>query len=124
MAPMLWRCESAGLAPAAIVQPLTQKVMLDKNINIEDQFAKNVNRMPLSTYDLIVNMSGRRLPTRLQTEIREWKIDDPIGREEDFYIAVRDQIENLVMQLVLEFRRKAKQAVEPPVQFEHQADEC
>ena len=103
---------SAGLAPAAIVQPLTRKVMLEKNINIDDQFPKDINSITLTGYDLVINMSGRPLPTRLHVEVRSWTVEDPIGRDEPFYYKVRDQIENLVMQLILEFRREAKRAGE------------
>lgn len=105
--------QSAGLAPAAIVQPLTKKVMLEKNINIDDQWAKDLNVIPVHQFDLIVNMSGARLPTRVPIEIRDWKIEDPIGRSEELYVAVRDQIEYLVMQLILELRREAKREAQP-----------
>jgi arsenate reductase (thioredoxin) len=101
-------CASAGLAPASIVQTMTRKVMEAKNINIDDQFPKNLEQVPLSRFDLVVNMSGRQLPTRLPIPVREWKVEDPIGQSEEVYLEVRDQIENLVMQLILELRREAK----------------
>ena len=37
--------------------------------------------------------------------VTEWKVRDPIGGTADEYRAVRDQIENLVMKLILELRR-------------------
>lgn len=99
---------SAGFAPAAIVQPLTRKVMEAKNINIDAQYPKDLGMIDVPSIDLIVNMSGTKLPPRMPTEVRDWKIEDPIGRTEDVYVTVRDQIENLVMQLILEFRRSEK----------------
>lgn len=101
-------CASAGLAPAAIVQSLTRKVMEAKNINIDDQFPKNLEQVPLSRFDLIINMSGRQFPLRLPIPVRDWPVEDPIGQSEEFYNTVRDQIENLVMQLILELRREQK----------------
>ena len=101
-------CASAGLAPANIVQPLTRKVMEVKNIQIDDQYPKSLEQITLPHFDLIINMSGRPFPTRLTIPVREWKIEDPIGQSEDVYNTVRDQIENSVMQLILEFRREAK----------------
>src|SRR3954454_8096852 len=98
--------QSAGLAPAAIVQPMTRKVMEDKNININHIQPKELTDVDLP-FDLIVNMSGRRLPTALAPEIQEWNVEDPIGKDESVYIAARDKIEMLVMRLVLELRRKA-----------------
>lgn len=99
---------SAGFSPALIVQPLTKKVMEAKNINIDAQFPKDLSMIDVPDIDLIVNMSGTKLPPRMPTEVRDWKIEDPIGKAEDVYVTVRDQIENLVMQLILELRREAR----------------
>ena len=98
---------SAGFAPAPIVQPLTKKVMEAKNINIDEQYPKDLGMVDVPSLDLIVNMSGNRLPPHMPIEVKEWKIEDPIGRNEDVYATVRDKIENLVMQLILELRGKA-----------------
>jgi protein-tyrosine-phosphatase len=102
--------ESAGLAPASIVQPMTKQVMEAKNINIDSQYPKNLSELPVSSFDLIVNMSGMRLPTRTPVEVRDWKIEDPINKPEAVYNEVRDQIENEVVRLILELRREAKRA--------------
>ena len=96
---------SAGFSPAAIVQPLTRKVMEAKNINIDEQYPKDLGGIDVPSIELIVNMSGTKLPSRMPIEVREWKIDDPIGKSEEVYESVRDQIENQVMQLILELRR-------------------
>ncbi|MBV9759173.1 MAG: arsenate reductase ArsC [Acidobacteriaceae bacterium] len=98
---------SAGLSPASIVQPLTKKVMEAKNINIDTQSPKNLNSVPVRSFDLIVNMSGSKLPGRPPMEVRTWNVEDPIGRPEEVYVAVRDQIEMQVMMLILELRREA-----------------
>ncbi len=95
---------SAGLAPAAVVQPLTQEVMLAKNIDISEQHSKDLSQIDLRALDLIINMSGRPLPPSIPIEVRDWKVDDPIGRDEAAYVAARDQIESLVMNLILELR--------------------
>jgi arsenate reductase (thioredoxin) len=107
-------CESAGLAPAGIVQPLTKKVMEDKNINIDHQYPKDLAAVDVHNFDLVINMSGNQLPPSFLIEVREWKVEDPICRPEEIYIKVRDQIEMSVMQLVLEFRREAKKSQPKP----------
>jgi len=103
---------SAGIAPANIVQPLTKKVMEAKNINIDDQFPKDLDQVGVAQFDLIVNMSGNRLPGRTSVEVREWPIEDPIGQSEDIYVKVRDELENQVMRLILDLRRDARKGVE------------
>ncbi len=105
---------SAGFSPASIVQPLTKKVMEAKNIKIDGQFPKSLDQVEVPSFDLIINMSGNKLPTRLPIEVRDWKVEDPIAKSEDVYIAVRDEIEMSVMRLILELRRPARAA--PPVE--------
>jgi arsenate reductase (thioredoxin) len=105
---------SAGLAPAAIIQPLTKQVMEAKNISLEDQHAKDLSQIDLQNIDLIVNMSGRPLPPDLPVEVREWRIRDPIGCDEATYVAIRDQIEHLIMGLILDLRRENRPAKRPP----------
>jgi arsenate reductase len=96
---------SAGLSPAPIVQPLTKEVMLEKDIDIDGQFPKDLSGFSLSSFDLLINISGVKLPGRIPIEMQEWKIEDPIGRSPEVYREVRDQIETLVMRLILELRR-------------------
>jgi arsenate reductase len=98
---------SAGLSPAGIVQPLTKQVMQAKNINIEDQYPKGLSSMDLFSFDLIINMSGAKLPVSIPVELRDWPVEDPIGRSEEVYCAVRDKVERLVMTLILEVRRES-----------------
>ena len=105
---------SAGTAPASIVQPLTHQVMEEKNISLDGQHPKHCSAFDLSTFDLIVNMSGYRLPGRPSGEVREWKVIDPIGRSEDVYISVRDDIEAAVMRLILELRTGRTPATRSP----------
>jgi arsenate reductase (thioredoxin) len=99
---------SAGLSPAAIVQPLTKHVMQAKNINIDDQYPKDLSSIDVSGFDLLINMSGTKLPARIPVEVRDWNIEDPIGRSEEVYFTVGDQIEHLVMNLILELRRETR----------------
>lgn len=107
---------SAGFSPAPVVQPLTKKVMEAKNINIDDQHPKGIDSVDVSSFDLIVNMSGVKLPSRMRIEVQDWKVEDPIGKSEDVYVAVRDQLEMSVMRLILELRRGARNPEGVPAQ--------
>jgi protein-tyrosine-phosphatase len=98
---------SAGVSPAAIVQALTKQVMQAKNINIDEQYPKDLGSLDVASFDLIVNMSGAKLPASIPIEVREWNVEDPIGRSEEIYCAVCDKIERLVVSLIVELRRQA-----------------
>jgi protein-tyrosine-phosphatase len=95
---------SAGLSPALIVQPLTRQVLAERNVRIDDQFPKGMEILTRERFDVIVNMSGQKLPQVPGVSIRDWSVHDPIGQKEPVYQAVAEQIEGLVMRLVLELR--------------------
>jgi len=99
---------SAGLAPAPGVSQDTVHVMDEKNIDLRDQFPKSFYATDLAEFDLIVNMSGFELPAGLTTPARHWDVPDPIGEEYETHCEVRDLIERLVMGLILELRRAAR----------------
>jgi len=95
---------SAGLYPAAMVAPLTRKILGERGISIEDLFPKSI-QAALGNWDIIVNMSGAPLPGDVRaTEVREWPVPDPVVDPEAVYRRVAGQIESLVMQLILELR--------------------
>ncbi len=100
---------SAGLAPAALIQPMTKKVMRVRNISLDEQFPMDLQIMDLKRFDLIVNLSGCELPFTPLCPVVEWAVRDPIGAKEGVYEQVRDEIESRVIRLVLELRRLAPQ---------------
>jgi arsenate reductase len=98
--------ESAGLAPALVVPEETKQIMAEKNVDLSAHFPKPVSIFPPGHFDRVVNMSG--YPTPAFPAAVEWKVRDPIGGSPEQYRAVRDQIEQLVMKLILDLRRNNK----------------
>ena len=104
---------SAGLVGGWSIPGSTYQAMQEKNIGLAGQFPKRLDDLSRKDYDLIVNMSGVELPGGFGT-IRTWKVRDPIGTKYDAHCAVRDEIERLVMDLILEMRREAAQTATLP----------
>ena len=97
--------QSAGLAPAAGLPPLTRQTLSEKNISSEGQFPKAVELFTPEKFDVVINLSGESLPhSRVWARVIDWNVRDPIGESEDVYRAVAAQIEALVMRLILELR--------------------
>ena len=99
--PDVVRAQSAGLAPALSNSPLTRKVMLEKNIDIGDHLPRPLAHVDYRNMDMIVNMSGYKIPGVYTTD---WAIPDPYGANVRTYREVRDQIEMLVMRMILKMR--------------------
>ena len=95
---------SAGLAPAGIVSPLTRKIMLEKNIDLGDVLPRPVDERLLEGCNLIVNISGQKLPAPPGIAVEDWKVRDPIGESEKVFQDVANEIEQLVMRLILKLR--------------------
>jgi len=101
---------SAGLAPALMVAFDTRRAMKEKNISLDDHFPKSLHQLSMVRFDLIVNLSGSELPKDITCPVRVWKVRDPIGIRYDMHCEIRDEIEKLVMDLILELRRNGKTA--------------
>jgi len=96
---------SAGLAPAVSMPQLTRQTLKEKNIPSEGQFPKALQAVAGEPFEVVVNLSGQRLPpTIANARVIDWNVRDPIGESEDVYRAVAAQIESLVMRLILELR--------------------
>ena len=95
---------SAGLAPASMVAPATLRAMDERNIDLRDQFPKNLRQLGRAAFDLTVNMTGFFLPREFKGRIVDWEVADPVFMEYAEHCEVRDRIEELVMKLILELR--------------------
>jgi arsenate reductase (thioredoxin) len=101
--PDVLTAESAGLAPAMSLAPLTHKVMLEKNIDVGHMYPRSVTALQ-GRFDLVINMSGGAVPAIIKAPVEVWDVRDPIGETEETFREVRDQIEQRVMRLVLSMR--------------------
>ena len=106
---------SAGLTPASNVAPDTISAMAEKGLNLRDHFPKHVRHLGRVKFDLVINMSGLPLPDGIGAEIRGWDVEDPVWMEYEEHCKIRDQIERLVMDLVLELRREQKVPQSRPI---------
>ena len=104
--------QSAGLAPAIALAPLTHAVMLERDIDLGDFYPKElglvINRVggAADSVDLIINMSGYELQLKNPVTVEEWDVPDPIGESEEIFREVRDEIERRVLLLIETLRSR------------------
>jgi protein-tyrosine-phosphatase len=103
--------QSAGLAPALALAPLTHLVMLEKDIDLGDFYPKELGLVQDSV-DMIVNMSGYELRLKDPVLVEEWEVPDPIGEPEEVFREVRDRIEGRVLGLIEKLRSRKTVASE------------
>jgi len=95
---------SAGLAPGVMVDPVTIRLMGERNVDISGHFPKDLRLATARGAELVINMSGYPAPG-MTIPVRDWHVRDPHMQPEKIHREVRDQIERLVMELVLELRQ-------------------
>ena len=102
---------SAGLAPAMNVARDTLNAMSEKGIDLRDHFPKTIRNLGRAQFDLVVNMSGAEIPPDEVpgAQFVEWDVEDPVFMEYEDHCKVRDEIERLVMQLILDLRQAQKE---------------
>jgi arsenate reductase (thioredoxin) len=100
---------SAGLSPAFAVAPDTMRAMAEKNLDLRDHFPKSIRQLGRSQFDIAVNISGAPLPSELAPSILQWDVADPISMNYEEHCEVRDVLERLVMNLVLDLRRQQQE---------------
>jgi len=95
--------ESGGSTPSGVVNPMGIKVMKEKDIDISKQTSKGLPE-DFSSYDMIITMGCCSVeevcPVIYSGNKIEWKIDDPKGKDMDFFRKVRDDIEKKVLELL------------------------
>ena len=95
---------SAGLSPALNTSSLTRTILMEKNIDLGDHLPRRLWDIDLSAYDLVVNISGQKLPSNLGVAVENWDVKDPFGGEPEEYRRAMEQLEMLVMRLILRIR--------------------
>ncbi len=100
---------SSGLAPTQKLAPETAAVMMEVNVDISRHVPTRYDPLAVKDYDLVVNMAGFRLPGPAPKAAVDWEVTDPYRSPAEVYRAVRGDLENRVMRLILEFRKQAKQ---------------
>ena len=100
------RAESFGLAPVPNVPRAGIVAMREKNIDISKHVSRRYDPIDGATADIVVNMSGYRLPGAPPRELIEWKIVDPYGQPLAAFQKTRDVLEKQVMSLILSLRKR------------------
>ena len=99
---------SAGLTPVEAVVRSTVKAMGEVDIDVSGHKPRLYNPREAAAWDVVVNMAGLNLPGPRPRELVEWQVNDPIGTSMESYRAVRNDLEQRVMRLILDLRRSPR----------------
>ena len=98
---------SAGLSPISYIVPETVAIMAESGVDVSKHVPSYYEPLGAGEWDIVVNMSGMRLPGKRPKHLLEWEVVDPFRKEPEVYRQVRNDIEHRVMLLILRLRREA-----------------
>jgi arsenate reductase len=99
---------SSGLAPTQGVAQSTVRAMDEMDIDVSKHLPRLYNPVEAALCDIVVNMSGYPLPGPPPKVVIPWDVTDPIGTPMETYRTVRGDLEQKVMRLILDLRKRAK----------------
>jgi arsenate reductase len=92
---------SAGSKPSGKVSPDAVKVMREIGIDISRQTSKGFTELPFDNFDYVISMGCKDACPSVPAERHiEWDIEDPKGKDIDFFRFTRDKIKGLVADLI------------------------
>jgi protein-tyrosine-phosphatase len=92
---------SAGSRPSGKVNPEAVRIMAEAGIDISGHQSKGFQELLVKQFDWVVTMGcGDACPFVPAKHRLDWKIDDPKGRDTEFFCKIRDTIGRNVKELI------------------------
>jgi len=94
---------SAGSRPSGQVNPRAIRFMAEKDVDLASQRSKGLAELPSLHWDYVVTMGcGDECPFVPATHRLDWDLPDPKNLDDDAFRDIRDRIESLVKNLIVE----------------------
>jgi len=92
---------SAGSRPSGEIDHLAIKVMQEDGVDLSVYKPKGFNELPIKNFDYLITLGCQdTCPLVPAKEHIQWQIEDPKGRDLDFFRFVRANIKNQVQELI------------------------
>jgi arsenate reductase len=94
---------SAGSRPSGQVNPRAIRFMAERAVNLMAQRSKGIAELPAHRWDYVVTMGcGDECPFLPASHRLDWDLPDPKNLDDEAFRDVRDQIEALVKDLIVQ----------------------
>ena len=92
---------SAGSKPSGEVNPSAIGVMRELGIDISQQKSKGFSELPIKKFDYVITLGCKDICPFVPADKHiEWKIEDPKGKDLNFFRKIRDEIKNKVVNFI------------------------
>ena len=94
---------SAGSRPSGQVNPRAIRFMAEKAVDLASQRSKGLAELPSVRWNYVITMGcGDECPFLPATHRLDWDLPDPKNLDDDAFRDIRDRIEALVKDLIVE----------------------
>lgn len=91
---------SAGSKPSGKINPMAIEVMKEAGVDISSQISKGFDALDIDKFDVVITLGcGDVCPYVPALEHIAWQIDDPKGKDMEYFRNVRDKIKGKVKSL-------------------------
>ena len=105
---------SAGTHATGSVSEDSIEIMRELKIDISDTTSNGLDAVPIAEMDIVVSMAPVRardlVPRGFRGKTIDWKVEDPVGKSLVVFRRSRDQLNELVQQLVEAIRRERQRS--------------
>jgi len=92
---------SAGSRPSGKINPEAIRVMQELGIDISFQRSKGFDQLPVKEFDYVITLGCQDVcPFVPAKQHIDWNIEDPQGKDVEFFRKVRDDIADKVKELI------------------------
>jgi protein-tyrosine-phosphatase len=92
---------SAGSKPSGKIDPIAIKVMNELRIDISRQKSKGFNDLSQKKIEYAITLGCKDICPFVPADRHiGWQVEDPKGKDTEFFRKVRDQIKNKVINLI------------------------
>ena len=100
---------SSGSKPSGLINPIAVKVMKEAGIDISSQKSKGFNDLAVKEFDRVITMGcGDACPIVPSRQHIDWNIENPKGKDVQFFRKTRDDIKYNVINLIKEISLKTE----------------
>ena len=102
-----WDIWSAGSAPSGHVHPLASTLMQEIGLDLAAHRSKGLDALPDRQWDYVVTMGcGDACPTVRARHRLDWQIPDPAALPPEQARKLRDQLAELIRQLIVQHQKR------------------
>jgi arsenate reductase len=95
---------SAGLGPSGLIAPFAESALAELGYSSDGLSSKGLDAVPVEDMDVVVSLLGayglRFIPATVGAHTEGWSVPDPVGEDEEMFVATARLLERRIRALL------------------------